>query len=97
MSRVRILDPTAAPPEVDAHPGPDAGSLAGKVVGLRSDTAWESYGWVLDEWAPRLRALGADVRRWRAGNRIGDEGVVTSRELADFASAADVAVVGLGN
>lgn len=97
MARVRILDPTASPPEIDVDPGPDAGPLAGKVVGLRHDTAWVSYGWVLDEWAPRLRALGATVRLWCAGNRIGDEGVRTTRELADFASAANVAVVGLGN
>lgn len=97
MSRTRILDPTASPPEVDSDPGPLAGSLAGKVVGLRHDAAWVSYGWVLDEWAPRLRALGARVRLWCAGNRIGDEGEQTSRELADFASAANVAVVGLGN
>lgn len=97
MSRVTILDPTAPPLAVDTDPGPAAGALAGRRVGVRSDTAWRWYDWVLDEWVPRLEGLGAEVRRWCAGNRIGDEGARTAAELRTFADDADVAVVGLGN
>jgi len=97
MSRIVVLDPTAAPPEVDADPGPDAGSVAGRIVGIRHDTAWKSFEWVIDEWIARLQDAGADVRRWCAGNRIGDEGERTRTELESFATDVDIAVVGLGN
>jgi hypothetical protein len=97
VARVTVLDPTAPPPEVDADPGPDAGPLAGKVVGIRFDTAWRSFEWVLDEWAQRFRDEGAEVRLWCAGNRIGDDGERTFKELAEFAEGVDLAVVGLGN
>ena len=97
MARVTILDPTARPPAVDIDPGPDAGPLAGKVVGIRYDTAWPSFEWVVSEWTPRLVAAGAEVRNWRAGNRIGDQGEQTSRELDAFVDGVDLALVGLGN
>jgi hypothetical protein len=97
VNRLTILDPTAPPPEVDADPGPAAGPLAGKVVGLRFDHAWRSFEWVLDEWAPRFEAAGATVDRWVAGNRVGDDGVRTFAELDAFADRVDLAVVGLGN
>jgi len=97
MARIRILDPVAAPPEVDLDPGPDAGTLAGKTVGLRYDSAWHSYDWVLDEWTPRLQAAGATVRAWEAGNRVGEGGEQTFAELAAFAAEVDVGIVGLGN
>ena len=83
MARITVLDPTAAPPEVDPDPGPDAGSLTSRVVGVRSDRTWPS--------------AGAEVRPWRAGNRIGDDGVRTFAELDDFATDVDIAIVGLGN
>jgi len=97
MARSVILDPTAPPPEVDADRGPDAGPLAGRRVGIRFDSAWRSWLWVLDEWANRLEAAGATVDRWRAGNRVGDEGARTSAALAAFAARVDLALVGLGN
>ena len=97
MPRVRILDPAAAPPAVDPDPGPDAGALAGKTVGLRFDRAWRSWLWVLDEWEPRLRASGAHVVRWEAGNRIGVDGEDTFAKLGVFAADVDAALVGLGN
>jgi hypothetical protein len=97
MNRVKVLDPTAVPPEVDLDPGPDAGSLSGKSVGLRRDTAWRSYEWVLDEWEPRFVAAGARVLRWVAGNRIGDEGDQTEQGLQRFAADVDIGIVGLGN
>jgi hypothetical protein len=37
------------------------------------------------------------VRVWVAGNRIGEQGEQTFRELDQFASDVDIAVVGLGN
>jgi len=97
MSRTTILDPTAAPPAVDLDPGPDAGPLAGKRVGIRFDRAWRSWLWTIDEWAPRLEAAGATVDRWEAGNRVGDEGIETIAALDEFAGRVDVALVGLGN
>jgi hypothetical protein len=97
VARITVLDPTATPPEADPDPGPDAGDLAGRTVGLRSDRTWPSFELVLDEWARALTAAGGRVRRWRAGNRIGDDGVRTFAELDDFATDVDIAIVGLGN
>lgn len=97
MARIKVLDPTAPPPDVDEDPGPDAGSLAGRLVGIRYDDAWKSFEWVIDEWVPRLRQAGAQVRLWEAGNRIGDEGEQTFKELAEFATDVDIALIGLGN
>jgi hypothetical protein len=97
VSRIAILDPTAAPPEVDADPGPDAGALAGRTVGIRYDTAWRSFEWALDEWKRELEAAGIDVQLWCAGNRVGEEGERTAAELEQFAESVDVAIVGLGN
>lgn len=97
MGRITILDPVALPPEVNADPGPDAGGLRGRIVGIRTDTTWKSFEWVIDEWEPRLRALGADVRIWVSGNRVGDTGEQTARELAQFVAEVDVGIVGLGN
>lgn len=97
MARIRVLDPTAAPPSVDPDPGPDAGALAGRRVGIRTDHAWRSYDWVVSEWIPRLEAAGAEVVTWVAGNRIGDEGARTVAELEEFAASVDVGIVGLGN
>jgi hypothetical protein len=94
-ARVRILDPTAAPPAIDHDPGP--GPLRGRSVGLRYDTAWRSYEWVLDEWEQELVRAGARVERWLAGHRVGEEGDRTFAELGEFAAGVDVAVVGLGN
>jgi hypothetical protein len=97
MTRVRILDPTAPPPVVDADPGPDAGALVGRTVGIRYDNAWRSWKWVIDDWEPRLRSNGADVVRWCAGNRIGDEGAETFTALDHFSTDVDIALIGLGN
>jgi hypothetical protein len=95
--RITVLDPTSVPPADDADPGPDAGALAGRTVGIRVDRTWRSFDWVIDEWAPRLEAAGARTVVWVAGNRIGESGVRTAAELADFVERIDVAVVGLGN
>ena len=97
MERIRVLDPTAPAPEVDLDPGPPAGPLGGRTVGIRFDETWRSFIHATSEWAPRLEAAGANVRWWNAGNRVGEEGERTRRELEEFASGVDVAIVGLGN
>jgi len=97
MGRITVLDPTAPPPQDEAGPGPDAGDVAGRVVGFRSDRTWRSFEWVIDEWARRLHEDGAEIVRWVAGNRIGEAGEVTAQQLAEFVEQVDVAIVGLGN
>ena len=95
--RIRILDPTAAAPDAASVDEPLAGSVAGKTVGIRLDRAWRSFEWVADEWRAVFEALGASVKLWVAGGRVGEEGEQTRAELAAFGSAVDVAVVGLAN
>lgn len=97
MARITVLDPTATPPELTPEPGPDAGTLTGRRVGLRTDATWQSWEWVLDEWTQSLSTAGASVQVWNAGNRIGDEGERTFQELDTFATDVDIAIVGLGN
>jgi hypothetical protein len=97
MGRIRILDPTAPPPDIDPDPGPDAGPLAGKKIGIRFDRAWKSFLWVIDEWKAPFQDLGAELVTWCAGNRIGDEGERTQHQLASFATDVDIALIGLGN
>lgn len=97
MARITVLDPTAPPPDAGLDPGPDAGDLAGKTVGLRRDFTWRSFEWVVDEWAERLRGDGARVVVWVAGGRVGEEGERTARQLEEFTAGVDVALVGLGN
>lgn len=97
MSRVTILDPTARPPEDDADPGPDAGPLAGRLVGMRFDRTWRSFRWVIDEWASSFRDAGAEVMTWCAGSRVGEGGDRTRSELEGFVDQVDLAVLGLGN
>jgi hypothetical protein len=92
-----ILDPTAPPAANDADPGPALEDVAGRVAGIRLDRAWRSFEWVADEWSRSFVELGARATRWVAGNRIGEEGDRTRRELATFAAGVDFAVVGLGN
>ena len=86
MSRVRILDPTAAPPEIDADPGPPAGRLAGRTVGIRLDQTWRSFIYTTEEWAKRLEAVGARVRWWDAHSRVGEQGERTRNELVGLRS-----------
>ena len=97
MTRVSVLDPTAPPPEITMDPGPAAGSLANTRIGIRIDQTWQSWLQVTDEWQRSLEAAGAEVVWFDAGNRIGDEGDRTRRELDAFAEEVDLAIVGLGN
>lgn len=99
MSRISILDPTAAPPDVDPHPGPPLSSqtLANGRVGIRYDLTWRSFDWVRDEWAELFRAEGAQVSDWCAGDRTGDAASATLAELRSFSIDQEVVLSGLGN
>ena len=61
MQRIRVLDPTAPPPELMNDPGPPAGSLSGARVGIRFDRTWQSFFHVMDEWERGLREAGAPL------------------------------------
>jgi hypothetical protein len=99
VARIAILDPTAAPPQVDPDPGPDLGALVGHSVGFRYDLTWRSFLSVMDEWSRALTAAGAATDAWCAGdgNRTGDARSRALAELESFAGRVDAAVVGLGN
>ena len=99
MARISILDPTALPPEVDAHPGPalEAASLASGRFGIRYDLTWRSFDWVRDEWRQLLSAEGAKVSEWCAGDRTGEAAAATLDDLQNFVAEQEVVVSGLGN
>ena len=74
------------------------GAIRGKTVGLRRDKFWLSWDWITDEWSQLLEADGAEVLIWRAPVGKGDvEMTEGGEEYAQFISAIDVAVSGLGN
>lgn len=98
MATGKVLDPTAVRTDDITSPGPDAGVLAGKTVGIRLDEIWRAWDWIADIWADEFRRAGATVRFWRSNQgRTGAEGERLARELDEFLDAIDVAVVGLGN
>lgn len=92
-----VLDPTAARADDIASPGPEAGRLAGKRIGIRVDRMWRAWDWISEAWAEKLRGLGAQVSFWRSGGRSGDEGERMERSYKEFLATVDVAVVGLAN
>jgi hypothetical protein len=92
-----VLDPTASRDDDVASPGPDAGVLAGKTVGIRVDQIWRSWDWISEMWADRFRDAGATVTYWRSCGRSGEEGERMDRELKEWLKTIDVAVVGLAN
>jgi hypothetical protein len=92
-----VLDPTAARADDNASPGPDAGLLAGKRVGIRTDIIWRAWDWVSENWADKLRAAGAEVSWWQSVGRSGEEGERQERDLAEWLKSIDVAIVGLAN
>ena len=95
---VEILDPRVRPPRADATRTYSVqGGLAGKVVGLRLETAWRSYIAVVEEWERRFTADGARVKVLWTGDRVGDEGERTRADLDEWSRLIDIGVVGLGN
>jgi hypothetical protein len=97
MAMGTILDPTATRDDDNPSPGPDAGVLAGKHVGIRLDNIWRAWDWIAEIWAGKLRAAGAEVSFWRCYGRSGAEGERMERELAAWLATLDIAVVGLAN
>lgn len=98
MATGNVLDPLAVRADDIASPGPDAGPLAGKIVGFRLDEIWRAWDWITLAWAQEFRAAGATVKFWRSSQgRTGAEGERVAQELEEFLDSIDVAVVGLGN
>jgi len=98
MSTGTVLDPTAGSAKDIASPGPDAGVLAGRTVGIRLDEIWQAWDQVAEIWAEEFRRAGATVRFWRSSQgRTGAEGEAVARSLDAFLNAIDIAVVGLAN
>ncbi len=98
MAIGNVLDPRALRDDDITSPGPDAGPLAGKTVGIRLDEIWRAWDWIAELWAEDFRRAGAEVRFWRSSQgRTGEEGERIARELDEFLDSIDIAVVGLGN
>ena len=95
---ITILDPRVIPPrDPETTTWAVDGPIAGKVVGLRLDTAWRSYIAVVDEWEQMLVADGAIPKVLWAGERVGPEAEVTRADLEEWSRLIDIGVVGLGN
>ncbi len=98
MAKGIVLDPTTARADDITSPGPDAGPLAGKVIGIRVDQMWRGGEWFRGRWAEEFRRAGAaDVKFWRSCGRSGEEGERMAAGLKAFLSEIDIAVVGLAN
>ena len=97
MAQIKILDPTARRQEDNVSPGPDAGPLAGKRIGIRVDQIWRCWDWISENWEAKFRAAGAEVSYWRSTNRSGEEGEEQDRSLKAWLKTIDIAVVGLAN
>jgi hypothetical protein len=98
VSRAQVLVPTPPPRDEAASVTYALGRpVRGAKVGLRLDTAWRSYEFVVDEWARRLAGDGADVATIVTGERAGPHSARTRTDLDDWSRLVDCAVVGLGN
>ena len=97
MAEGFVLDPTGAAGQDNASPGPDAGPLRGRHVGIRVDRIWRAWDWISAHWAEELRAGGARVSFWRSTDRSGAEGERQSRELEAWLATLDGAILGLAN
>ena len=92
-----VLNPTIARADDITSPGPDAGVLRGKVIGIRLDQIWRAWDWISEIWAEEFRKAGADVRFWRSCGRSGEEGERMNEQLKAFLGSIDIAVIGLAN
>jgi len=98
MALGTVLDPCVHFQTSEVETNEAVGSLAGKTIGVRRDTAWRSWDWVTDEWERSLRELGADVSYWRAVESVvGKEATVRATGLDEFVEGIDVAIFGLCN
>jgi hypothetical protein len=97
MPTIQVLSPVALGP-AEARPlTPALPTLAGKVLGIRVDRAWRSFGQFADELARIARAETgvADVVVFDPDTRIGTTEAERAK-IAAFAARVDAAVVGLG-
>ena len=98
MAIDKVLSPKVLRASDIDSPGPDAGNLAGRTVGIRLDEIWRAWDWIAEIWAEEFRRAGAEVRFWRSNQgRTGEEGERIARSLEAFLDDIDIAVVGLGN
>ena len=97
MAKGYVLDPTALRADDIVSAGPDAGLLAGKVIGFRVDEMWRAWDWISEIWAAELLKAGAEVKFWRSAGRTGISGARLAKSLDAFLDSVDVVVVGLGN
>jgi len=94
---IRVLDPTARGPAADLPLAAPVAALAGRVLGLRVDDTWQSFG----HFAERLREQARqrwgvrDVVVFDPGTRNGTT-EEERRKVEGFVRAIDMAVVGLG-
>jgi len=97
MSAIDILSPVALGPSERKPLAPRLPALAGKVLGIRIDRAWQSWWQAADEIALLARReLGVrDVVVFDPESRIGRPEDESAKVLA-FARTVDAAVVGLG-
>jgi len=98
MAIGKVLDPGAALAEDICSPGPEAGLLEGKTIGIRVDEIWRCWDWITELWAEEFRAQGAQVKFWRCSQgRTGEEGARIAASLEEFLGEIDIALVGLAN
>jgi hypothetical protein len=96
MATITIRRPTASfdAPAAAAHLV--GRPLPGLRIGLRQDGTWRSWQVIAAQWIAQLHRDGADPVLLQTGERTGAEGERTRRELAEWTSTVDCAVVGLG-
>jgi hypothetical protein len=97
MSTIMIRRPTAPPPERTVAPAYTLDrALAGRRIGLRTDTAWRSWALIADEWEKRIRDEGADVLCVETGAQVGDHGRADRQTIEEWSQDIDGGLVGLG-
>jgi len=91
-----VLSPCPPVAKADEGPGPAAGRIRGKRIGLRRDRFWRSWDWITDEWNGALQGTGACPVIWRAPVGKGAEQArAGTAQLAGFLSQVDIVITGL--
>jgi len=95
--KIRVLDPTVRPAAEGALVVARLETLRGKILGIRVDRAWRSFGHFANRIAVQARdRLGvAKIVTFDPGIRIGTT-EEERRKVAGFVRDVDAAIVGLG-